>query len=394
MKVCNTGVLTLLSGCLSCGAAQAALAADNGTEVEEIVTYGRAGQLVGSAQSASQGTVGYDDLRLRPLLRPGALAEAVPGMVATQHAGSGKANQYFLRGFNLDHGTHFSASLEGVPLNLRSHGHGQGYLDLNFLIPEFVEAAHYRKGPYYADTGDFSSAGNVRFDLYDELDKSIARVSIGEFGYRSALVAGNLKAWPGTLTAALDLAGYNGPWTLEEDLDRRRLYAGIVFPVAGGEAKVTLQGYSNEWRSTDQVPLREIESGRIRRVDPIDPDLGGNTARSAVTFSAQLDDWQFAAYLVDYRFGLYSNITYRLADPVNGDEFEQRDNRRIFGGAVQGLLVISVGSGPVTLEWSAELRVDDIGHLGLYQTAARERLNAVREDAVREASLGGWTEAK
>ena len=127
--------------------------------VEELVVYGRADEAVGVAQSASEGLVGFDDLELQPLLRVGELVETVPGMVATQHSGTGKANQYFLRGFNLDHGTDFSAHAEGIPINMRTHGHGQGYLDLNFLIPEMVETISYHKGPYFANNGDFSSSG-------------------------------------------------------------------------------------------------------------------------------------------------------------------------------------------------------------------------------------------
>jgi len=157
--------------------------------LEEVVVYGRAQQSIGAAGSASEGLVGYQDIRLPPLLRVGELVEAVPGMVATQHSGTGKANQYFLRGFNLDHGTDFSAHANGVPLNMRTHGHGHGYLDLNFLIPELVATTSYRKGPYHADVGDFSSAGSVDFGFYERLPETLLSATVGEDDYLRALEA-------------------------------------------------------------------------------------------------------------------------------------------------------------------------------------------------------------
>ena len=161
--------------------------------IEELVVYGRAERLIGQAGSASEGLVGYDDIRLPPMLRVGELVEAVPGMVATQHSGTGKANQYFIRGFNLDHGTDFAVSVEGVPINMRSHGHGQGYLDLNFLIPELVETTRYRRGPYSAQAGDFSSAASVDFDLHDALDETVLSATIGEYDYYRGLAAGSMQ---------------------------------------------------------------------------------------------------------------------------------------------------------------------------------------------------------
>ena len=178
--------------------------------VEELVVYGRADESLGVAQAASQGMVGYDDVQLPPLLRVGELVEAIPGMVASQHSGTGKANQYFLRGFNLDHGTDFAAFAEGVPINMRTHGHGQGDLDLNFLIAELVETTSYRLGPYSAQRGDFASAGSADFSFYDRLEESVVAVSVGEDDYYNGLVAGSLDAGNGVLTGALDATRYAG----------------------------------------------------------------------------------------------------------------------------------------------------------------------------------------
>src|SRR3954466_14168223 len=159
--------------------------------------------LAGEADAASQGTVDEEQLENRPLLRPAEVLEVIPGVVVTQHSGSGKANQYFLRGINLDHGTDFAVHVDGMPVNLPSHGHGQGYADLNFLIPELVEHIHYRKGPYYADEGDFSAAGAAHVHLKRSLKAGFADLKVGSFGYRRGLFGGSQAVEGGLLLGAL-----------------------------------------------------------------------------------------------------------------------------------------------------------------------------------------------
>jgi len=362
--------------------------------IEELVVYGRAQRLIGEAQSASEGVVGYDDIRLPPMLRVGELVEAVPGMVATQHSGTGKANQYFIRGFNLDHGTDFAVSVEGVPINMRSHGHGQGYLDLNFLIPELVEVTRYRRGPYSARVGDFSSAASVEFDLYDRLDETLLTVTGGEYGYYRGLGAGSVSFGEGSLTAAVDFTAYEGPWVLDEDLEQLKIFAGYSGRLAGAEARLTLQGYDSDWNATDQIPERAVQSGLISRFGNIDEDLGGETARYALTGELDFGGWSVNAYAIDYDFTLWSNFTYFLDDPVEGDEFEQRDDRRIYGLGVNGGDRAGPAAGDVALRWGADLRFDDIDEVGLYGTAARVRTDVVRQDAVEELSIGAWGEAE
>lgn len=266
-------------------ASPAAAHEDHAETIDELVVYGRAEQQVGVASSASEGIVGYDDIELPPLLRVGELVEAVPGMVETQHSGTGKANQYFMRGFNLDHGTDFSASAEGVPLNMRTHGHGQGYLDLNFLIPERVASTKYRKGPYAARAGDFSSAGSVEFNFYERLDETLLGATIGGDNYYRALAAGSVDAPGGTVTAALDVSGYDGPWVLDEDLSQRKLFASYAFDASGAPAKITVQVYDADWNSTDQIPQRTVQSGLVDEFGFVDPDLGGQTERYLLTGS-------------------------------------------------------------------------------------------------------------
>ncbi len=360
--------------------------------VDEVVVYGRAEPLLGTAQSASEGIVGYADLELTPLLRVGELAEAVPGMVATQHSGTGKANQYFLRGFNLDHGTDFSATVDGVPINMRTHGHGQGYLDLNFMIPELVESVVYRKGPYSPQNGDFSSAGSVAFTLYDRFDETLVRTTMGEFGHLRGFAAGSVDAGEMAFSGAIDLTRYAGPWDLDEDLQQLKFYGGLNATLGDLAARVSFMGYSGEWTSTDQVPRRAIQSGAISPLGFIDPDLGGTTDRYSLTGSLASDSWTATAYVVDYDFSLYSNFTYLLEDPVNGDQFEQRDRRRIYGARVDGHRHWSEGAVPVTLSWGADARYDDISEVGLYPTVARQRTGVVRQDQVVESSLGGYVD--
>lgn len=363
------------------------------TEIEEITVYGRELDLLGVAKAASQGTVGYGDFKDRPLARVGELVEVIPGAVATQHSGEGKANQYFLRGFNLDHGTDFSAHVEGVPINLRSHGHGQGYLDLNFVIPEIVERLDYRKGPYYADNGDFSSAGSARYKLYDTLDRSFLKLTAGRFGFRRAVAAGSTELGQDTsLLLAVEGQEYDGPWVLDQDLEKLNVHAKLVHYAGDWTTSLSLNGYHTSYISTDQVPSRAVESGLIDRFGFIDDDLGGETDRYSASFTAQhqSDDQtitNISAYFVDYEFSLFSNFTYFLEDPVNGDEFEQLDNRQYFGGAVNQQRQIN---DLLSLSYGLETRVDKVSAIGLFQTRDRQRINTIRQDRLTEYNVSAW----
>jgi outer membrane receptor protein involved in Fe transport len=371
--------------------------ADATETLETIIVHGRALELIGEAGAASEGVVGYADFEDRPLSRVGELVEVIPGVVATQHSGEGKANQYFLRGFNLDHGTDFSASVDGVPVNLRTHGHGQGYLDLNFVIPEIVERVDFRKGPYRASTGDFSAAGSARYTTYDDLGEEFVELSLGEFGYLRGVAAGDFDLTDNTeLMLALEAETYDGPWTLDQDLEKLNAFAKLTRETGPWRVEVSASAYSSSWTSTDQVPLRAVESGLIDRFGFIDPDLGGETTRIAlngqgVYSHADGAETQFGAYAVDYDFALFSNFAYLLDDPVNGDEFEQLDKRTYFGATLAHERHIN---DRLSLRLGAETRFDDISDIGLFRTAARQRLSTVRRDSVEEFSLSAWVEAE
>ena len=379
---------TLIVFALAAATAQPAIAHDGNSElVEELIVYGRAQNIIGDAVQASEGIVAYDDIRLPPLLRIGELTEAVPGMVATQHSGTGKANQYFLRGFNLDHGTDFSAFVNGVPINMRTHGHGQGYLDLNFIIPELVERTTYRKGPYSVRLGDFSSAGSVSFDYFDRLEESFVNVTAGSFDYYRGIAAGSADVGEGTATFAYDYTEYGGPWDLSEDLSQTRFHASYAGSLGAAKTRLSLLGYLGEWNSSDQLPLRAVESGLIDELGFIDPDLGGSTDRFSLTGELSTDTWNATAYAIDYDFTLFSNFTYLLDDPVNGDQFEQADRRRVYGVHIDGTT-----EGALTINWGGDIRYDDIAEVGLFRTVERQRIDTVRIDSVDQLSASAYGE--
>ena len=351
----------------------------------EIVVYGRALPQIGIAQSGSQGTVGYSDFEDKPLSRVGELVENVPGVIATQHSGTGKANQYFLRGFNLDHGTDFAGFVDGVPINMRTHGHGQGYLDLNFLIPELVERIEYRKGPYFADVGDFSAAGTVKFKTVNTL-RPMASATAGSFGYYRALAAGSGALGNGELLLAIDGTVSDGPWVLDEHL---RKVNGAVKYSSGTDVEgwtLGITAYHAKWNSTDQVPQRAIDSGLISRFGNIDPYLGGATTRIGLTGNGHFGKTEVNLFALYYRFRLLSNFTYFLDDPVNGDEFQQRDQRGVFGGSIKHEIAANIADMPVAVTLGADARYDAISKIGLYHTAKGLVIGTVRQDKVNEYS--------
>jgi outer membrane receptor protein involved in Fe transport len=364
-----------------------ALAEEATERSEDIIVYGRAIEQISIAKSGSEGVVGYQDFENRPLSRVGELAENVPGVIATQHSGSGKANQFFLRGFNLDHGTDFAGSFDGVPINMRSHGHGQGYLDLNFIIPETIERIDYRKGPYSVESGDFSAAGSMAFTTKSTLAAPIVDVTIGSFGYLRALAAGSFKAGSGDLLFALDGTTTNGPFVLDEDLKKIN---GLI-KWTSGSLSIGASGYASKWTSTDQVPERAIASGLIPRNGFIDDDLGGRTQRYGGWLNWKPGKTAISLYATRYQFRLTSNFTYFLDDPVNGDEFRQEDRRWILGGSARHTVAVSDA---VTVKLGGEARWDLIGKVGLFRSRDDQIIDTVRQDKLDEYSGALFADAE
>jgi hypothetical protein len=363
----------------------------------EVEIHGPRDADIGSADSASEGAAERESYEARPKLRPGDIVEAVPGVVATQHSGDGKANQYFLRGFNLDHGTDFAISLDQMPINMPTHGHGQGFADLNFLIPELVSGVRYRKGPYLADGGDFSLAGSASMDYLSGLERPFGQLTLGSHGYRRGLLAGSTSQEDRTWMGALEWAGNDGPWTTPEGL--RKLNGVLRYSQGSRQRGFTVTGmaYDSHWTSTDQVPQRLIDSGAIGRFDSLDPTDGGLTQRASLSakwFDSASDGTatQISGYLIDYRMRLWSNFTYRLSNAVNGDQFEQTDQRRVMGLQATRRQPNRVGGLEGLLSLGASWRGDRIGEVGLYQTEARQRLATIRDDAVREDLISAWAQ--
>lgn len=353
---------------------------------------------VGSFDAASQGAVGADLIRLRPVAQPGEVLEFVPGLIVTQHSGSGKANQFFLRGFNLDHGTDFATWVDGVPVNMPTHAHGQGYTDLNFLIPELVQRIDYRKGPYAAEDGDFSSAGSARLQLVNVLPQGLAQLTAGHGGYRRTLLADTVDAGPGHLLWGLELGRQDGPWTEPERLHKRNALLRYSLKTAALDMSLTAMHYRARWNATDQVPLRAVQDGRLGRFDAVDPSDGGNTGRDSLSLRwrqrnlggrgvVEADAWWLAS-----RLDLFSNFTYALDNPVDGDQFRQAERRRAAGLLLAQGVQARWGGVDTQTRVGLQLRQDRLAPVGLYASTARLTTGVVREDTVRQTSLGLFLE--
>ncbi len=379
-------------------------------QLKEVVIQGTREDLQGIADTASEGIITSKQIRTRPLQRAGDIMESVPGLVATQHAGGGKANQYFLRGFNLDHGTDFATYIDGVPINFPTHGHGQGYTDLYFLIPELVESMQYRKGPYYAQEGDFSAAGSLRIRTLRQLPQAFGALEAGGYGYRRALAAGSLPLAEGDLLLAGERAKDDGPWSVAQHLSKTNLLAKYSRGSHANGWSVGWSHYESDWTSTDQIAQRAVDSGSLGRFDSLDPTAAGRTRRTGMTAqwaqSAQGNTTQVNLWALSYQFDLFSNFTYATrgcdsaplpaaCDSSTGlDQFEQVDRRKAFGLSATRSQPWKLGTMDAAWTVGSELRRDRIAEVGLYDTQARQRLATVRSDRVNIGSLGLWGQAE
>jgi hypothetical protein len=344
---------------------------------------------------ASQMTITGAELNTRPVTRPGEILEAVPGLIVTQHSGEGKANQYFLRGYNLDHGTDLAIYVDDVPVNMRTHAHGQGYADLNWLMPETINTLEVRKGPYFADEGDFSSTGDLHLGLIDSVDRAVASITAGSFGYNRIFGMGSTKVGDGTLLAAGEVGTYNGPWVNPDDMQKINSLLRYTQGTAQDGFSLTGMAYSNRWNSTDQVPQRAIGSGQLGLYGEEDPSDGGNTTRFALsTRIAGADEagsWKANAFIVKSGLDLYNDFTYFLSNPTLGDQFHQHDDRVMAGGNASRTLNGTFASRPMEATFGIQTRYDDIS-LGLTDTYRRAFLSNIRSDRVGEASVGVYAE--
>ncbi len=361
--------------------------------LQEVTVTGSRPGLIGIADSATEGTVTAKQLATRPLLRTAELLETVPGMIVTQHSGDGKANQYFLRGFNLDHGSDFATSVLGMPVNVASHAHGQGYMDLNFLMPELISTIKYRKGVYAADDGDFSNTGSARIDYVRQLKAPFVDATIGQHNYRRVLAAGGTRYQDFDLVGAFEAAGNDGPWDLPANLRKRNGVLRFSRGSAGNGFAVTAIAYESEWTATEHVPARAIDSGEIGRFGALSASDGGRTHRYSLSGEWAGGDAggtsRVQAYVIDYGLHYFAAPSGFISGP-QGDQHEQADQRTIWGGEARR----TVALGQFDLSGGVQLRQDRIGKVGLYETVSRVRTATVREDRIDETALGLFVEAR
>ncbi|HTS71344.1 MAG TPA: TonB-dependent receptor, partial [Terriglobia bacterium] len=283
-----------------------------------VNVQGRADSLIGVAVSATQGTVGATELQDRPILRSGEVLETVPGLIITQHAGGGKANQYFLRGFNLDHGTDFAVSLDGMPLNLPSHAHGEGYADMNTVIDEFVQRVNFQKGPYDAAVGNYGSTGNADLVFFKTLPQIFLNLEGGMYGYGRAAFGASQKLGLGNLLVGGEAYYDDGPW---KHPDGYAKFNELVTYSRGGDTSgfsITARGYHGKWNSSDQIPENGVPLvGFFGTLNPAD---GGNSGRYSLQgnwhHTGANSETNVMAYGFYYDLDLFSDFTYYLYDPV------------------------------------------------------------------------------
>ncbi|BAO56763.1 TonB-dependent receptor [Nonlabens marinus] len=283
-------------------------------------------------------TITQADLEVNPVTSTQEVLRTVPGLFIGQHAGGGKAEQLFLRGFDIDHGTDVAISVDGMPVNMVSHAHGQGYADLHFVIPETIENISYGKGSYDKSIGNFATAGHVDFRTRDVIRENVINAEIGDFNYQryvglvQVLDNANTSAY-----IATEYLTFDGPFDSPQNFDRVNLFGKLNYiSDAGNELGVSISHFDSEWDASGQIPQRAVDRGLIGRFGAIDDTEGGETSRTSVNINYDMalsDNEQFSTHLYysKYDFLLFSNFTFFLEDPVNGDQIKQQESRDLAG---------------------------------------------------------------
>ena len=342
-------------------AAQASSSSNTVTGV--VVTASRV-NLLGVGQTASQGVITQKEVELRPIFRIGQLYETVPGLVVTVHSGEGKANQYLLRGFNLDHGTDFASFVDDMPVNRPSNAHGQGYSDQNFLMPQVVGGIDYTKGPYYAVVGDFGAVGSARVRLLDDLPAQVS-ASIGTLRDEDLFVGGTHhfddddRLW-----AAVDLSHLDGPWSPPDDFRKIDAAAHFSHGTAADGFSLTGMYYKSSGRLTTDQPERAIQDGLIGRFGTLDPSDGSKSERWSLSshYGLEHPGWNLAlsAYAIHSTMTLWNDFTHFLDDPINGDQEQQDETRTTFGGAAALKFPATFGFSASQTIFGVQGRYDDV----------------------------------
>lgn len=382
-KVFSRNRLTLSVAVLSAAMASQNVVAQNAPAVEEIVIFGRNTDLVGQATSASVGYIGGRDLLIRPLVKTSELLESMPGMIAVQHSGSGKANQYFLRGFNLDHGTDYTVQLDGVPLNMRTHGHGQGYLDVNGIIPETVDGIDFRKGPYYADLGDFSMAGASFIHTINEVESPFISIEAGEDGWRRYVGGMSQELNDGTLSIVGEFKNFDGPWEKGEDLGHFSVWGKYLTQTRFGDAAFTVSGYRATWDPTEQIPERAFGTAVCENVFcSLDPTAAGETTRWIANAELAGTDWNANAYAQVYDWTMSSNPTYDF-------QINQFDKRWVLGGQANRTVIENNDYNVIV---GGEFRYDDGSRVGVESFNNGSYVADIANNEIAVGSVGAFAE--
>ena len=401
-------IIDVLIVALVTGLSLGASAPQQPVEIEEIQIVGRKLNLVGEASSASEGVVSQEEISIRPLLRSGEILETVPGLVATQHSGPGKANQYFLRGFNLDHGNDFATFIDTMPVNMRTHGHGQGYTDLNFIIPELIGEIVYQKGSYYPGVGDFSGTGAARMAVIKRLDAHSLKLGadLGQENWRRLVATGLVETGAASeFLYGAEMEVSDGHWDdIDTDLDKKNLWLNQQWQTGSDSFGLTLMGYDNSWNSADQIPQRAVDQGIITEFGSLNTTSGGESSRYSLSVNWIRDEvastLDINAYVIAYNLNLWADFTYFLDNPITGDQHNQVDDRVIYGWDLSYTQISDWGEVEVRNTYGSQLRYDDIDNVGIYRTTARQRNGVFRIDSVNEWSSGlflenelQWTDA-
>ncbi|MFT3711815.1 MAG: TonB-dependent receptor [Archangium sp.] len=341
------------------------------------------------------------DFALRPIGSVQDILRVTPGLVVVQHSGGGKANQYFLRGFDADHGTDVALSIDGVPINMVSHGHGQGYADTNFIIPEVVERVELTKGTSFANQGDFATAGSINLLSREGFEQSSVGISFGGSPGNGvpmvralAIASPKFSSAPGLkATFAAELGQENGPFVSPNAWNRYKLFNRVGYTFEGGSTVSLIHmGYGGDWKGSGQIAARAVEQGIIPRFGSLDPTEGGNSTRHQVALVARLrptetSEFRALSYVGTYSFNMFSNFTGALVDPVNGDEIEQVDRRVFFGAKLSYRVTHKLGDMRFDTTVGVDARSDDI-HNQLWHTRERTQLERKRDNGTAVTTAG------
>lgn len=327
-------------------------------------------------------TIARIDLQLNPVNNSQEILRKVPGLFIGQHAGGGKAEQIFLRGFDIDHGTDITLSVDGMPINMVSHAHGQGYSDLHFVIPETIKNIDFGKGPYYANQGDFNTAGYVNFSTKTAIDKNM--ISVGYGGFNSLRTVGMFNLLENSKNddayVALEYIEFDGPFESPQNFNRLNLFTKYnTFLNGKDKLTFTASHFTSTWDASGQIPEREVANGNITRFGAIDDTEGGFTSRSNINVQLQktLDDnsiFKANAFYSNYNFELYSNFTFFLENPIDGDQIKQFEDRNIFGMNAKIINEKEYGNVEAKFTKGIGLRFDNITDNELSSTKNRQEL--------------------